>query len=323
MKILFLSDLWLPFPGGAEHYIASFARELAVSNNEVVVLTGYESAKSDHELIIETSLSTSNTATRKERVETFQKALDRVRPDCIFVHRFFAEEYSDVLNRCDVPTVEVVHNRKCLRNADLTVYNSQYTKTRNTTERHELSMVFLPPVSLAEVSISMPIDNRIGFVKPILHKGSNIFYTIVDSLYQRKFTVLRGEWQALEDIRVDKKNVEYLEPVKNMSEFYSRCSVVLVPSLSEDAGTIPLECALAGVPCISSKVMGLEETNGGGVFVLRPDYVECWVEEIRKLDGTSYRAEVVDRQKRYLRSLDQEGKFKELKDRIRNFGKRR
>jgi glycogen synthase len=45
MRILFLSDLWIPFPGGAERYVFNLARELVRRGHDVTVLTSYYRAQ--------------------------------------------------------------------------------------------------------------------------------------------------------------------------------------------------------------------------------------------------------------------------------------
>ena len=48
VKIVCLSDLWLPFPGGAERYIANISQALIDRGHEVHVLTSYAPAKPVH-----------------------------------------------------------------------------------------------------------------------------------------------------------------------------------------------------------------------------------------------------------------------------------
>lgn len=315
MKILFLSDLWLPFPGGAEHYIASLAREMAFRGNEVGVLTNYGPVKDRRfSILLEPCLGSSEPNNKEQRLKILENQILNFKPDCIFVHRFFAEEYGSFLARLNVRLVEVVHQHKHVHQSDLTVYNSEYTKRQNTTERSHPNMVILPPVYPEEV-VGDTHGDKIGFVKPVEHKGAKMFYLIAESSPRRNFLVLQGEWKCFEDRR-EKENIEFIGPVAVMSDFYSRCRAVLMPSLSEDAGTIPLECGLVGIPCISSNVMGLPETNAGGIQISRPNYLECWLEEIRKLDGERYYQEACEKQKAHVAQIKWVEKFNELAARI-------
>jgi len=110
--------------------------------------------------------------------------------------------------------------------------------------------------------------------------------------------------------------VEFMEPCDDIRDFYSRCRLVLMPSLSEDAGTVPQECAVNSIPCISSNVGGLPETNFGGI-VLPPDDPYPWITEICKLDHEDYRKEIVWRQQGYVKSLDWEKRYDEINERIK------
>jgi outer membrane biogenesis lipoprotein LolB len=71
-----------------------------------------------------------------------------------------------------------------------------------------------------------------------------------------------------------------------------------------------------GIPCISSNIMGLPETNKGGI-VLHHD-LDQWIEHIKSLDGAAYYEMIVDRQKKAMASFDWDKKFDELDLRIRS-----
>jgi glycosyltransferase involved in cell wall biosynthesis len=210
--------------------------------------------------------------------------------------------------------VEIVHYHHHFNDAKMIVYNSVST-TRNPENQNAIpSTVILPPAYEDQV-LPETRGDRIGIVKLLEGKGVKMFYQIVENLPQRQYVALRGEWQPIEDYR-PQDSILFLDPVQSMKEFYSYCRIVLVPSLREDAGTIPQEAALAGIPCISSNVMGLPETNGGGIVVKYP-YVECWVEEIRKLDDKRYYDSVVAQQREYVKAINWPAKFDSLDESIR------
>jgi glycosyltransferase involved in cell wall biosynthesis len=311
MKILFLSDLWDPFPGGAERYIVNVARELRDKGrgHQVLALSSYELAKPTHgiEVIVDEELGRHTTILKLLRDDLLRQHLATLKPDAIVTHRFFAQEYKQVLEESGIRLVEVVHQHKHL-NAHVTVFNSEYTKQQNPHKPEDL--VILPTARHDEVHVEQP-GTKIGMVKPLEGKGIHTFYSLCDAFPKRQFVILRGEWQAIEVIQ-HKPNVEFINPVRSMSEFYSKCRVVLVPSLSEDAGTIPLEAAWAGIPCIASRTMGLIETNKGGRFPSHP-YLECWVEEINRLDQKPAYAATVERQLEFIKSYPWNAKFAELR----------
>jgi glycosyltransferase involved in cell wall biosynthesis len=171
-------------------------------------------------------------------------------------------------------------------------------------------MVIIPPAYNAPQT---PPGDYIGFVKPLEGKGIMFLYELADRMPERKFLVLRGEWQSCETI-IEKPNVTFINPVDDMDQFYSQVRITLMPSLSEDAGTIPQESAAHGLPCISSNVMGLPETNIGGIIL--PHDLNSWVDAIRQLDMENYYKEVVHREQEGLAGFAWEEKFDDLSRRI-------
>lgn len=311
MKLLFLSDLWEPFPGGAERYICNVAREMTARGHDVCALTSYERATHTPTCIVDERLGQHLHRPFLERESLLIEYLKTLEPDVVFVHRFFAEHYADVLHAHCARLIEIVHQHRYTR-ADLVIFNSEYTKSQNFSRPTDI--VVLPPAYKADVWTPTH-DTAIGFVKPLEGKGVDLVYQIADRLPHRRFVILRGEWQAIETIQ-SKPNVFFLQPVPSMKDFYSRCSCVLVPSLREDAGTIPQEAAYAEVPCIASRIMGLAETNTGGIFPSHR-YVECWGEEIEQLFRNPYHyAAVVRRQKEFVDSYDWPTRFDQLNQRL-------
>jgi glycosyltransferase involved in cell wall biosynthesis len=311
MKILFLSDLWKPFPGGAEAYFFNMAAALHNRGHQISILTSYECAiygNPAFHLIQELDLG--KRENREDRAELLLAHANVQRPDVVIIHRYFAEEYGSLVMKWGIPIVEVVHQHKKIPNAHFHVYNTEYTRRQNGAENDPKSMVILPSFS-GDCYTAREKGDAIGFVKPLPCKGVDFFYELADRFPNRKFLVLRGAWQTCETI-VEKPNVKFINPVEHMWEFYECCRITLMPSLSEDAGTIPCESAYNGIPCISSNVMGLPETNRGGIIL--PHDLNQWVEQINALDEPTYYDAVVARQRSYIASLDWSSKFDELNE---------
>lgn len=312
MRIMFLSDLWMPFPGGAERYVFNMATELHKRGHAISVLTSYESAVAGHpdfELVQELTLG--QRPNREARAATLRDHTDRLRPDVIFIHRYFAEEYGEVVKSWGKPVVEVVHQYKKLTGVKLHVYNTEYTQRANS-DHYPNSLVIIPPAYGNGMSRST--GQMLGFVKPLPGKGVDFLYDLAKRLPDRQFLILRGEWKSCETI-VERPNITFIDPVVDMKEFYERCRITLMPSLSEDAGTIPQESAANGIPCISSNVMGLPETNVNGIVL--PLDLNSWVGAIDMLDKSLYYEMIVDRQRKGLVRFDWDRKFDELDRRIR------
>jgi L-malate glycosyltransferase len=315
MKIAVISDLWLPFPGGAERMIYNVARELKNRGHEIHVLCSYENAKTFDDIVPYfksigvTKYNHCPGHTHEDGWSDILKWLLPLNADVILTHGFFANEFNADMNQLGIPRVQLTYNGKRNPNAGLVVYCSDYTRQR--ADARPEDMVILPPAF--EDCVAPVHGNYIGFIKPIPHKGAEFVFSLAGHCSNREFMILHGEWTHIEIIR-DLPNVTYLTAVNDIRDFYSRCRIVLIPSLAEDAGTVPQEAALNGIPCLSSNVMGLPETNKGGIVL--PHDVQQWAAEIDKLDSPVYYREIVNRQKDYIKSLNWPAQFDELSRKI-------
>lgn len=307
-RILVLSDLWLPFPGGAERLVFNVSRDLARAGHDVHVLTDYAYAQQfdgppiEHKIIEHVS--------HDEGWQMIADTIDEFKPDVLLTHHFFAFHFEAELVACGVPLVQLVLNGHRIPEAALAVYITEYVRDQMQTQPQDL--VLMPP-ALDDV-IAEEHGDLIGFIKPIPHKGVETLYAIATWLHDRRFLVLRGEWQDIE-ILSDLPNVEYMEPVADIRDFYRRVRLLLVPSVSEDAGTVAQEATLNSLPCLSSNVGGLVETNAGGVQLLSSD-VPAWVAAIVQLDDEGRYGDVVESQRRHAEEYDYPGRLRRLTDRI-------
>jgi glycosyltransferase involved in cell wall biosynthesis len=332
MKLFVLSDLWPPFPGGAERFIFNVADQLRQRGADVHVLTSYfkfaegwagtyQPAK-----VLEferdgmrihfypIGVRSQGEQAHVEGWRVIERLIGELRPDIVLTHHVFAREFDEELSEVE-HVVQVVHNGPRLPWAALAVYNSDWTRERAGAKPHDVTII---PPAFEEVA-ALSHESALGFVKPIEHKGVDFIYRLVEAMPERQFVILRGEWQTLEDIR-PRANITFMDPVMDVRDFYGRCRVMLMPSLSEDAGTIPQEAAVNGLPCISSAVMGLNETNAAGIR-LKVGVAEMWtwVEEIRKLDDPAYYATVADRQREGLAAFRWTEKFDALSERMKEW----
>lgn len=309
--ILVLSDLWQPFPGGAERLMFNLARYLHQRGERVHVLTGYEHAEQLDGPPV-TSMPIGVFDTRDEGAELIKAAIAEHRPEVIVAHHLYASQFEPELIGSGVPLIHVVLNGQRIRGAAAAVYISRWVRERTRPEPGDLTIT--PPV-FSDV-VAAEHGDAIGFIKPIEHKGVALVYEIAEAMPDRPFLILRGEWQTLEDIRY-LPNVAFMEPVVDMRDFYRRCRVILMPSLSEDAGTVAQEAAANGLPCISSAVGGLAETNAGGIL-LDPADARPWIVAIQSLDAPGFYAETVTRQGAALTALDHVALLARFADRVRD-----
>lgn len=286
--ILVLSDLWVPFPGGAERLMFNLARDLMRRGEEVYVLTGYHPARQfDGPPFLLLTVPEN-----EQGASSLRKAVDDFRPDVILTHHYWALHFEEAIASACVPIVQVVLNGRRLQSAAMAVFISNDVRNREGMNPQAQDMVIHPP-AFDDVRAETHGD-AIGFIKPLSHKGVDLFYDIARAMPDRQFVCLRGEWQDIETI-VELPNVEFMEPVDDIRDFYERVRLVLVPSLSEDAGTVAQECAVNDIPCISSDVGGLRETNGG--VLMHSHWYHAWREAIERLlnEPGQYQA-VVSRQ---------------------------
>lgn len=273
--LLVLSDLWPPFPGGAERLIFNLSRDLLGRGVDVRVLTSYEAWQQfDGPPVEWRDIGVFDRhQIGAEQIEAYVLAW---RPAAILTHHLFAFQFESLLADLGVPVIQVVLNGHRLPFAEHALFISEFVKGMPGMEARSSDQVMIPPAF--DDVIADTHGEAIGFIKPIPHKGVHLVYEIAAAMPDREFVVLRGEWQTLE-VLTDLPNVRYMEPVDDIRDFYREVCMVLVPSVSEDAGTVAQECALNGLPCLSSMVGGLAETNRHGVRI--NGGVDQWVMTIR------------------------------------------
>jgi glycosyltransferase involved in cell wall biosynthesis len=296
--ILTLSDLWLPFPGGAERYAFNLSRELLRAGHEVVALTAYHRPQRfDGPPVITRDIGVFDR--HGDGLLTLGHAINELEPDLYLIHGLFAYEFEELWAKVRHPVVQFVHNTRRLDCATVAVYSSHATRDALDDAR-DGDLTVHPPAYAEDLHVNRD-DDYIGFVKPYPHKGAALVYQIAHHMPDRRFLVLRGEWPTLELLpEAPLPNVEFMDPVDDMRDFYRRCQIVLMPSESEDAGTVAQECAHAGIPCIASHVGGLTEVVGG--VLMRSRKPLWWVHIIRGLLASPWQYERIVNQQRAFQS---------------------
>ncbi len=309
--MLVLSDLWPPFPGGAERLIFNVARDLQRRDGfELEVITGYENAMGFDGPPVK-ALPIGTGPDRDAGAAWVSQIIRDAAPDVILTHHYYASQFRPELVGSGVPLVQIVLNGPRIAEAALAVFISQWVRDQFGDAQPQ-DIVMTPPAF--DDIVAAEHGHAIGFIKPIAHKGVELVYDIAAKMPDRRFVILRGEWQDIEIIR-PAANIEFMEPVVDIRDFYARCRLVLMPSRSEDAGTVAQECARNGIPCISSPVGGLAETNAGGVL-LPLERPGRWVGTIRALDQPGRYRQVVDRQRAHLAATDHGASLDLLAQRI-------
>lgn len=301
MRVLILSDLWAPFPGGAERLAFNLGRDLMQRGHQVQVLTGYELAQEFDGPPVRIHDDIGVFDNRDQGAAYVEAFIGNWAPDVIISHHLYAYQFEKELRESGVPLVHIVLNGQRIEHATFAVFISKWIRERGNARDYDLTIT--PPV-FPDI-VAERHGNAIGFIKPIHHKGVHLVYEVADMLPDKEFVILRGEWQDLEIIE-EKPNVRFMEPVIDMRDFYGEINMVLMPSISEDAGTVAQEAALNGIPCLSSNVDGLYETNAGGVRLERDDPLSfvAWIVALDHLP--ELRHTVVQRQTEHLKNLNQD-----------------
>lgn len=310
MKVLVLSDLWLPFPGGAERLQFNLARDLMQRGHDVEVLTGYEYPQQfDGPPVLSRPIGVFGD--REKGARYVCRAIQQVDPDVIVTHHLYAYQFAPELLASRAKVVQLVLNTGRIPGVDLAVYISKFVAAM-CGDQQDGDVVVYPP-AFGDV-VAHGHGDAIGFIKPIEHKGVDLFYDIARLLPNREFVVLRGEWQNLETIE-ELPNVRFMQPVRDIRDFYQEVRMVLMPSVSEDAGTVAQECALNDIPCLSSNVGGLRETNAGGVRITSRS-ARYWAHEIARLDHPRRYGLVTQRQRVAFAHMRQGERMTDLAARI-------
>jgi glycosyltransferase involved in cell wall biosynthesis len=280
------------------------ARHLERAGLGVAVLTGYEAAQVyDGPPVVVAPIGPNDWSIVGDKVRRYD-------PDVIVTHHIYARWFADQLAATGRPIVQLVLNGERLPCADHAVYISDHVRRRDPTARP--SDVTITPPAFADV-VADTHGDAIGFIKPLPHKGVELVAALAYRMRDKRFVVLRGEWQTLENVtRLRRRqNVTLMEPVADIRDFWRLVRLVLIPSVSEDAGTVAQEATLNRVPAIASNVDGLAETAAGGVL-LDPYDIAGWEATIRALDDQVAYQRVVDRQLVHLAAYDHVGRLDRL-----------
>ncbi len=148
-------------------------------------------------------------------------------------------------------------------------------------------------------------------------KGDPIVAGVIDRLPEVKFLIVgsyTGAGQgtgtrsgSATDPVMTAGKVEYLNQVSDMSGFYDRIDLLLVPSTVEETfGRVILEAAANGIPAIANRVGGIPEALGDGGIAIEferdrdaaADMAERYVRAIRRLQADAAEYAILSRKAR-------------------------
>ena len=132
------------------------------------------------------------------------------------------------------------------------------------------SLVLHPPLEfpddLEEATGERPYC--VGMINPIPNKGPGIFLNVATALKDRKHTILKGGHgrhehepflKMVDSLSID---VDFIDFVEDINDFYQSCDIVLFPSKFEGYGMTPIEAMIAGTVVVSSDHPAVHEAIG-------------------------------------------------------------
>jgi glycosyltransferase involved in cell wall biosynthesis len=123
----------------------------------------------------------------------------------------------------------------------------------------------LPPDNLIILSVGILLKKK-GFhlVFPALAKLDLPFKYIIagdylPSAYHKLSSLEKKEMQTIheEGMNILGENVKFVGPVSNIEDYYHASDIFLMPSLQEGTPNVLLEAMACGLPCVTSKLVGL------------------------------------------------------------------
>jgi len=177
------------------------------------------------------------------------------------------------------------------------VANSRFTADKYQNAFGINPSVIYPVISADRYRTKTTREN-VTFINPHPLKGRDIALGIARLCTEISFTFVEA-WrlsyvhrhhlmQKLKTL----PNVTLLPPQDDMRAVYGKCSVLLAPSVWQEAyGRVATEAQLSGIPIVASSRGGLPEAVGPGGILLDPEQpIADWAAAVRKLwqDGRLY-----------------------------------
>src|SRR5579871_3591564 len=311
MKILFVSGYGhLPQRfGGLESNTHDLARSLQRRGHKVAVLCGLEhggylglrarilkklygeAAPADYFLGYATYR-------RWDPLKALPKLIAAIRPDFAIAQPCNHVPLAAALIRLSVPALVYLHDVEWEELGDDPrehpqahyISNSKFVADRFR-QRFSLSSTVIPPLFRARKYAGRPKANGVTFVNPTPQKGLGIARELVRRCPEIPFTFVRS-WKLsaadnaeLQAFAGQHPNLRLIGPLRNMRRVYRHTSILLAPSLIEEAwGRVVSEAHFSGIPVIASNRGGLPQAVGPGGILLDPEAdIEMWVTALRRL----------------------------------------
>jgi glycosyltransferase involved in cell wall biosynthesis len=181
------------------------------------------------------------------------------------------------------------------------VANSQFTAARYQ-QAFGVEPLIIPPLIDGKKKYGTETTRKnVTFINPISLKGLEVAMAIARECPDIPFSFVEG-WYIWKDERRELKkklaavpNITLHPSVQDMRKVYSKCKILLAPSICEEAyGRVATEAQFSGIPVVASNRGGLPEAVGQGGVLLDPEGdIQEWVNTVRKLwNDEAYYAEL-------------------------------
>lgn len=129
--------------------------------------------------------------------------------------------------------------------------------------------------------------DAIVHITPSKNKGIDITLDVAKHMKKQKFIIAGqskglGFNKTLERMR-KMKNVDYIGYVPDIIDVYKKAKIILMPSLDEGFGRIPIEAGAMGIPVITSGKGGLADSSHPELIV-KSNCWECYLEKIDEVN---------------------------------------
>ena len=178
-----------------------------------------------------------------------------------------------------------------LRKADIIVSASGYIASILKKFYSLDSIVYNQILDLDDFAVKKIERKYITFINPIDIKGASVVYKLARKMNHEFLVIGRKDKKWLENTKwvekfIELPNVNYVDSVKDMKDYYAKTKILLIPSLwPEVLGRIALEAEINGIPCIGSNNGGVPEAIGpGGLIVKNVFDMNEWVSKINCLE---------------------------------------
>lgn len=277
MKLLFIAHMWCPVHNaGGETTAHAALRAMVERGHKAHVICRPHTEERQFEDYEFEGVKVVRPPRNAEPFQWFKEYAEKYKPDVLLTHldlTFLAEQLALDLQ---IPLAHFVHNeigkgtnhqgaigfyRVPPEHCQLAIYNSQWVS--DAFAYKQVPGVVVYPV-VDPIRYQCERGNKIAFINPTADKGADTFYELSKALPHRQFLVVKsvyGEQIAPPNINgANFPNVEVMEHVSDIREVFRKTRIVLMPSIYESYGRVPVEAACAGIPAIVHPTEGLLES---------------------------------------------------------------